>query len=317
MRVVSLLPSAAEVVCIVASPEVIVGRSHEDDYPSAITQAPILTKANTTFTTSADVNKQVDDALAQGNALYDVNVEELKRLAPDVIVTQDLCEVCSVDLMTVQRIVKTMSPAPIVVTLDPQCLADVLQDVVNVGKALGMMSEAEVARQGLQDRIDRARKIADEGLAARGGRRPNVAILEWVDPIFPGGHWTPEIVHYSGAEHTVNRAKDPASGAGPSFAITDQTFLDSDPEIVIICPCGLDMEATLKELDIVKEKREFNGESWWEIVLRKAQKVLVVDGNQMFNRPGPRLVDALEWLTGLINDRPDIIPPNFPWKQLK
>ncbi|RUS19304.1 hypothetical protein BC937DRAFT_87701 [Endogone sp. FLAS-F59071] len=332
VRVVSLLPSAAEIICLVAGPEVLV-----DDYPGTITHLPILTRAKTVFTDSEDVNRQVSESLAQGNSLYDLDVEQLKALKPDVIVTQafliellllrhthryigctlgrqDLCDVCSIDLVTVERVAKTMSPAPKVVTLNPQSLSDVLESITLVGSALSLGDAAARARADLQARIDAACSTASEALAKREGKRPAVAFAEWIDPFFMGGHWTPQLIELAGGAHPLNPSKD-STGAGKSFAIPFSRVIAKPINVLIVCPCGLDIPTTERELEVLVNKAHDKGEPcWWEVVKEGCAKVAIVDGNQMFNRPGPRLVDALEWLTGLINNVPEIIPHDFPYK---
>lgn len=314
MRVVSLLPSATEV--LVASSDsldddiVLVGRSHECDYPPYVTKHPILTSAKNKFESCAQMNEAVGTSLASGESLYDVDAKLLEELRPDVIITQDLCNVCSVDLSQVQRVCQKMGNNPKIVSLNPFTLEDVLDDIVTVGVATGREGSALRAVEGLKSRIAAASKVGEDAASQR-GRQLKVAILEWIEPIFPGGHWTPQIVQLAGAEHPLNPVR-PGKGAKPSFAVENEALVDADCDWIVLCPCGLDLLQTDKEVKAI------NQQPWWQDLRAVREgRVVSVDGSQHFNRPGPRLVDALEWLTGLINDRTDIIPPDFPWKWLK
>ncbi|KAJ3148800.1 hypothetical protein HDU86_007355 [Geranomyces michiganensis] len=294
-------------LCLIGGAELLVGRSHEDNYPKNIEDRPILTGQKTTFTTSADVDRQVSESLASGNSLYTLDTARLAELRPNVILTQDLCIVCAIDLQTVYRVAQSMDPSPTVVTLNPMSLQDVLENIVDVGRAVGLENEARTAKADLERRISTAVQHGKDFLAAAGGLRKRVAFLEWTDPIFPGGHWTPQLIEMAGASHPVAPAVSDA-GAGPSKRTSAQDVVNSRPEILIICPCGLRLE------DAKRETRLAMKLDWWTDLTRHCEKVAVVDGDAMFNRPGPRLVDALEWLVGFMHDRPDLIPPNFPWE---
>ncbi|KAG0246703.1 hypothetical protein B0O80DRAFT_32803 [Mortierella sp. GBAus27b] len=284
-----------------------VARSHEDDFPSTIQHLPILTKAKTTFTTSADVDRQVSESLAQGQSLYDLDVVQLKALQPTVIVTQDLCNVCSIDLVSVQRVAMTMDPRPDIVTLNPTTLTEVMESITTVGHAIGYQKEADQVRQNLEARINRC-VLTVEGIKkeSKGEYKPRtVMFFEWTDPVYPGGHWTPEIIEMAGGVHPINPP------ARPSYRVTTEAVEATNADVLIICPCGLDLEATRKEYNILLEKK------WFCDMKERASTVVLVDGNQMFNRSGPRLVECLEWLVMLLHDRPDFEPTGFPWERIK
>ncbi|KAG0260977.1 hypothetical protein DFQ27_003255 [Actinomortierella ambigua] len=298
-RIISLLPSAAEIVRI----------TH--DFPATIQKLPILTEAKTKFTTSADVDKQVSEALSQGNSLYNLDTETLKALQPSVIVTQDLCTVCSIDLVTVQRVALTMKPnPPKVVTLNPVSLGEVLDSVIAVGNAIGHAEQAALVRQSMEARIQKCRDVAQEAVqkAQESGQEykpKRVMFFEWTDPIYPAGHWTPEMIEIAGGVHPINPP------GHHSARVTSEAVVATQPDVLIICPCGLDLPATRKEYNQLMEK------SWFQEMAAKATTIVLVDGNQMFNRSGPRLVDCTEWLVMLLHDRPDFEPPGFPWERIK
>ncbi|KAI3423921.1 hypothetical protein D9Q98_009755 [Chlorella vulgaris] len=313
-RVVSLLPSATEIVCLVAAEcdadgttPALVAKSHECDWPPGL-DLPMLTAAKTTFTTSADVDQQVRSALASGNGLYTVDQEHLKQLQPDVIVTQSLCSVCSVDFCQVELVAAGIEPPPKLIDLNPANLQDVLADVERVGAELGQPAAGKAAADKLRARLQAA--LNRVPTAAPGRKPPSVAFIEWVEPIFVGGHWTPQLIHMAGGSHPLNPHKA-GGGAGKSFVATAQQVAGSQPDWIVVSPCGLDLATTRKELDSTLATQ-----AWWqELTAVKAGQVVCVDGNQHFNRPGPRLIDALEFLVGLLHDQPELIPADFPFER--
>ena len=285
-----------QTLCYLGGGHLLVGRSHEDNYPTNITDRPILTGQRTSFTTAAEVDLQVSASLSSGESLYTLNSELLSTLEPSVILTQDVCAVCAIDLPTVHRIASKMDPQPHVVSLNPDKLYDVLDDVVLVGEAVGMKDEAKEARKSLEARIDAVKEFVEY---VPGDMRPlNVAFVEWPDPIYVGGHWTPELIKLAGGTTPLHPAAE-GGGSGASFPVTPEAVIQSDPDLIIVCPCGLDLAATRKEVDNMSKHE------WWSS-LRAVQegKVVLVDGDAMFNRPGPRLVEALEWLAVLMHGLP-------------
>ncbi|KAG0341892.1 hypothetical protein BG000_007709 [Podila horticola] len=305
-RIVSLLPSAAEIICLVGGQPEMVGRSHEDDFPSTIQHLPILTEAKTKFTTAADVDRQVSEALSSGNSLYNLDVDQLKALQPSVIVTQDLCTVCSIDLVTVQRVALTMKPRPKIVTLNPTSVSEVMESITTVGEAIGHVKDAARVRAELEGRIQKCKDIANKAKQSNPDYTPKrVMFFEWTDPIFPAGHWTPEIIEIAGGVHPIN---PPGSH---SKRVAYEEVQATDPEVIIICPCGLDLDATRNEYNLMLEK------DWFQTMVKRAATVVLIDGNQMFNRSGPRLIECAEFLVSLLHDRPDFEPAGFPWERIK
>lgn len=326
MRVVSLLPSATEsLLAITGSPAnpraQLVGRSHECDFPGSpeLDAIPILTAARTRFESSAQIDQAVSAQFATGESLYTLDAHRLAALKPDLIITQDLCKVCSIDLNTVRGVVAGMSPRPQVVSLNPTTIEAVLDDMLLIGRAIGMESEAAAVVSGLRERMYRAEEFVTPFAAA-----PTVAFLEWTDPIFVGGHWTPQLIERAGGLHPLNPTAAPESAgaaagpigqtlraAGPSIRVPAEVVAAIRPEFVVVCPCGLSLEDAWRETQLLAKQ------TWWrELPAVRAGRVAVVDGNQMFNRPGPRLVDAFEWLVGWLNDRPEVIPAGFPWRAI-
>ena len=303
MRVVSLLPSATELLAASVGedllPRMLVGRSHECDFPAGLERIPVLTKARTHGSASAAIDAEVSAALASGASLYELDEQLLAELAPDVILTQNLCEVCSIDLRTVERVAEALPKRPIVVSLDPKSVFDVFDDVLRVGEACGVADRAERAMVDLRARYWSAVDFVNPYVPG-----PEVLFLEWCDPPFCGGHWTPALIEAAGARHSLNPA------GAKSRRVTPEEILETAPERVVICPCGFGLDRVREELALLEKTR------WWPllpaVMEAKPGAIALVDGNQMFNRPGPRLVDAFEWLVGWLDGRDKLVPKDFP-----
>lgn len=304
MRVVSLLPSATEILCRIGGADLLVGRSHECDFPAEVAYRPVLTSQKTHAATSAEIDREVREALQHGGGgagLYRLDEARLRELRPDVILTQDLCDVCSIDLRTVQRVAADMPSKPLIVNLNPSTIMQVLDDVLRVGDAVGRVAQAQQAMVELRDGYWSAVDFVNPYVSG-----PEVLFLEWCDPPFGGGHWTPELVQAAGGRHSLGQA------GAKSRQLSPEEVIEAAPERVVICPCGYGLDRAWQELDVLRATR------WWPLLPAvmdaKPGSIVVVDGNQMFNRPGPRLVDAFRWMVGWLNDRPELIPPHFPMR---
>ncbi len=291
-RVVSLLPSATELVAAVADPACLVGRSHECDFPPGVESRPSLTRARLDLSmSSARIDRDVRAVLEGALTVYEVDVEMLRDSAPDVIVTQDLCDVCAVSLDDVRRALDACDLGAVeLVNLKPTRLSDVLDDLMRVGVALGAQERAKEVRRELEARLDRCRH-----LTAAAERRPAVLTLEWIDPVMIGGTWMPELVEIAGGRALVTRPGQHA----PTLDVEQLAELDPSPEVVLIKPCGFPIERTRAEGDVID--RLLARLDWPAIALGN---VWVADGNAFFNRPGPRLVDSAEILAACIH--PDL-----------
>jgi len=198
IRVASVLPSATEILCLIGGEEFLVARSHEDNYPSNITNRPVVTGqvTSTSWTSASAVDKEVSEALRNGNSLYTLDSDTLRALHPDIILTQDICSVCAIDLETVNRLADTMNPKPQILSLNPKCLIDVLEDITVVGKAVGLEKQADLKRHELEQRIKTGLNYVN---VSKQRPRKKIAFIEWSDPIYVGGHWTAQIIHMAGA----------------------------------------------------------------------------------------------------------------------
>ncbi|ORX67906.1 helical backbone metal receptor [Linderina pennispora] len=287
----SLLPSATEILCgIPGGKRLLVARSSEDDYPSDIVHLPAVIDQITKFTTSADVDKQVKEKMKELGTLYVVDRDRIEVLKPDVILTQDLCRVCSIDLMTVERIAQTMDPQPQVLNLSPVCLEDMLDNVTEVGQAAGLEAEAQEYR------------------------KPRVAFMDWVDPIIVGGHWMPQMIEIAGGIALLNPAFTGDNGhrhGDRAIKVTPEELLEAKPDVLIIAACGLEMHTLRKEIGLI------SGRDSWKAIRAAVPRIVICDGHYYFNRPGPRLVDSLEFMAGYINKVPDLIPGGFEYEELQ
>lgn len=297
----------------------LVGRSHECDHPPEVAARPVLTCQTTHDGSPAEIDAQVSSSLSSGASLYALDERTLGDLSPDLILTQDLCEVCSIDLGTVRRIADRIEPRPAIVSLNPHTVEDILDDIVRVGAAAGLVENAMIAVTNLRERLFHASEHVnpyEDG--------PSVGFLEWTDPIFCAGHWNVQLIERAGGRHPLNPTiARPGSGAaaGPQHAqriagksrrIPIDEFLASSPEAIIISPCGFDLDRARRAA------HDLSRLPWWRgLPAVKNNRVAIVDGNQMFNRPGPRVVDAFEWLVGWLQNRPELIPRGFPWEEFR
>jgi len=282
VRIASLLPSATEIVCALGARAGLVGRSHECDFPAGIEEVPVLTSARIEpLPSSKAIDRAVRDILADALAIYQIAVERLREARPDVIVTQDLCEVCAVSLDDVRAAVARLAQEEVaIVNLHPMRLDDIWDDVARVALAIG---RAGIGRQVVADLRARV-----DGIARRASRlqgRPRVLTIEWIEPVMIGGMWMPELVVLAGGEPLVTRS-------GERAPTLDRDRLAAlDPEVVIVKPCGFGLRRTLSELPVLREALP---RSW-------RARVYAADGNAYFNRPGPRIVESLEIMAACVH----------------
>jgi iron complex transport system substrate-binding protein len=297
VRIVSLLPSATETVCALGLEGSLVGVTHECDYPPAVRRLPKVTRTLIpTDATSARIDELVRERLRDARALYTLDLPVLEGLRPDLIVTQALCDVCAVAEEEVREAACRLPGHPAVLNLEPQRLADVLESVRRVGAQAGTPDRAEAVVAGLRARID--------AVAARSARlthRPRVALLEWIDPPFSSGHWTPELVELAGGTDQLGRVGQ------DSRTLRWEEVVAWRPEVLVVACCGFDVERTLRDLPIL---RGYPG--WDDLPCARAGRVYVVNGSAYFSRPGPRLVDSLEILAHALHPDAHPLPPGLP-----
>lgn len=289
MRIVSLIASATEIVAALAAEGDLVGRSHECDFPESVLALPHLTAPKFHGAkTSLAIDRAVKSLVEQGLAVYEVDAARLELLAPDVILTQDQCEVCAVSLADVEAAVcQWTGRQAAVVSLRPHTLADVLGDIERVGGAIGRRAEALGLVASMRARLDVIRGAVSQR------PRPTVAFIEWIEPLMSCGHWVPELTGIAGG---VSVFGEPGA---PSPWISHDELAAADPDVIVIAPCGYDIQASLAEYGTLSRRAD-----WRALRAVRDQRVYIADGNAFFNRPGPRLVETAEILAGILHGAP-------------
>ena len=292
MRICSLLPSATEIAFALGLGDEVVAVTHECDYPPEARKRRVVVKsAVDSAGDSAAIDRAVRERVGAGRGLYALDIDGFRAVDPDFIITQDLCEVCALDLNEVARAADTLPHRPKIVSLAPSTLGDVLDDIARVGAAAGKESAAAALVAELRARIERVRE-----LASHSDRRPRAVCIEWADPIYPAGHWVPEMVEIAGGADGLGRRGAPAK------AVAWEALRAYAPEAVVLMPCGFGLERAAAEAPRLERL-----EGWRDLPAVKAGRVFAVDGSAYFNRPGPRLVDGVEILAALLH--PEIFPP--------
>jgi iron complex transport system substrate-binding protein len=298
MRIVSLLPSATEIVCRLGLRSQLVGVSHECDWPPDVRELPKVTQALIpSNTTSGEIDELVHERINDRRALYRLDLPALDRLRPDLIVTQALCNVCAVAEADVQAAVGRMPREPLVVNLEPTSLEDVLECLRIVGRAAGCEVRASKEIAKLKARIAAVESRSTEVPA---GTRPRVVVLEWIDPPFSSGHWTPELVRLAGGREMIGH------DGQRSHLLDWRQIVGAAPEVLLVACCGFHAERALAELPHLS-----NRPGWSDLPCVRSQRVYVVDGSSYFNRPGPRLVDSLEIVAHTLHPAVHPLPPGL------
>ena len=287
MKIVSLLPSATEIVCALGLADSLVAVTHECDYPPDALAKPHITRSLLrpnlpSGAIDAAVNSQL---AADAHSLYTIDRALLAELAPDLILTQQLCEVCAVAYDDVLAAVQSLPKRPAVLNLEPMTLADVLADIQRVGGVARVGEAADALVADLERRIARVRETV-----ARATSRPTVAFLEWIDPLFCGGHWNPELVELAGGHDPLGRLHQPA------VRIEWEQVRAAEPDVMVISCCGFDEARTRQDLPILEAQPGYA-----DLPCVRAGRVHVVDGSAYFSRPGPRLVESLEILARFVH----------------
>jgi iron complex transport system substrate-binding protein len=293
VRIASLLPSATEIVAALGLGERLVGRTHECDFPPEVAGVPALTRSALECDPldSAAIDAAVGGAVA-GDGVYRLDEAALAAARPDLVITQDLCEVCAVDTPSVARALGRMPGAPRLITLEPETLADVLATIVAVGRAAGVEERAREVVAGLELRLERVRA------AVAGLERPRVVAMEWLDPPWAAGHWVPDQVAAAGGREMVGEA------GGRSARTSAAAIRDAEPDWLLLIPCGWNADQAVAALD-----RERFAAEYGETPAARSGRVVALDGSAYFSRPGPRLVDGVEILASLLHPEAGLAAP--------
>jgi iron complex transport system substrate-binding protein len=286
-RIVSLIASATEIVCALGFEDQLVARSHECDYPPSVKHLPQVTSPKFNVEGSSDeIDSRVKAIVQEALSVYRVDSAALEALRPTHLVTQSQCEVCAVSLRDVEQAVCEMvSTRPAIVSLEPNALADVWADIERVAVALDAPERGRELNARLQRRMDEITRRAREVAA-----RPSIACVEWIEPLMAAGNWMPELVEMAGGVNLFGEA------GKHSPWMTWEEVVRKNPDVIFVSPCGFDIARTMEEMHLLSGKPE-----WSQLNAVQAGRVFVADGNQYFNRPGPRLVESLEILAEMLH----------------
>jgi iron complex transport system substrate-binding protein len=310
-RIVSLLPAATEIVAALGITDRLVGRSHECDEPAGVATLPALTAPRIDPTASSrEIHEQVGQAIAgpataasvtpasdaatcgtsTSSALYALDIATLAALRPDMILTQAACDVCAIAAADVQAAVRQSGVPAQVLPLSPTSLADVFADILAVGTATGTLARAREVVARLQSRVDSIACRVRTIVQASGGRRPRVAVIEWLDPPMAAGNWVPELVRLAGGDDVLGRS------GGHSHWISWDDVAAADPDVVVLTPCGFPLDRVVAEAGTPGIRSHLE-----PLRAFREGRCFAIDGHHLFNRPGPRLVDSLEVLAELLH----------------
>lgn len=302
MRICSLVPAATETLFALGLGDSVVGVTHECDWPPEASERPALTASliQTGDVDGAEIDRLVAEARRNGKELYAIDEERWSEIAADVVVTQELCDVCSVSRDGVDEAIRARRIDAEVLDFSPSTLDGVLDAICELGARLGAEAEADEVVAGMRARADRVR-----GALVEVDRSPRVFVSEWLDPPYAAGHWVPDMVAAAGGTEVAGMSGEPSSRMRWS------DVAELEPEVVVLAPCGFDLDRTLAELNPLELSAHL-----LETPARQESKVFVVDGNANFSRPGPRLVDGIEVLAHLLH--PDEYPdPGVPWSRVR
>lgn len=287
MRICSLLPSATEIVCSLGLADDLAAITHECDYPPEIARLPPVTSSvvDSTNMSSAEIDAAIRRSLENLSTIYYLDRDLLAKLQPDLILTQELCEVCAVSFDRVQEAAHSACPGARILSLEPHSLSGILDNIREVAEATGDGTRADELLASLQTRV----ATLQQG-ATVSEKRPRTLTLEWLDPVFIGGHWVPEMVELAGGVDVLGRAGE------RSRQVEWSEVSAGGPEVVVLMPCGFNLERTVEEF-----RRQSLPSDWHSLPAVKNSQVYAVDGSSYFNRPGPRIVDGLEILARIIH----------------
>ena len=285
-RVLSLLSSTTEIIYALGCGDRLVGRSHECDYPEEVSELPICTipKFNVDGT-SREVDDEVKSLVQSALSIYYINEKLLKELKPDIIFTQSQCEVCAVSVSDVENALKNITGlSSRVISVEPNSIEDIFNDILTIAEILNVRNKGKELVELIKAKIDSTEKIVYQKSS------PSVAAIEWIDPLMAAGNWVPQLIRVAGGKNLFGEA----GKHSPWMKYND--LVEQDPEIIIVMPCGYDIKKTLIEIKTLESKK-----GWGSLKAVRNRNVYITDGNQFFNRPGPRIIESLEILLEIIH----------------
>ena len=286
-KIVTLLPSATEIVCAIGGKQSLVGRSHECDFPSSVSNLPICTKARISSSgESKDIDRGVKALLSEALSIYEVDVTRLEGIKPDLIVTQDQCEVCAVSRTELETaITGTLTQSTRMVSLTANDIAGIWEDIKKTAEAMGLTANGLEIVRGLTQRLDTLKTKT-----SKIKQRPRVTCIEWISPLMVAGNWVPELVSVGGGTNLFGTT------GNHSPYLSWETLIDADPDVIIAMPCGFDLSRTRTEMAPLLSLPD-----WPNLSAVRSDAVYVTDGNQFFNRPGPRIVESAEIIAEILH----------------
>ncbi len=286
-KIVSLLSSATEIICALGLRDQLIGRSHECDFPGSVKELPQLSKPKIDiYAKSSEIDRAVKSLAHNAISIYEIDSAKLKSLAPDFILTQDQCEVCAVSLKDVEQAVcEMMGSKARIISFKPNSLSDVFSDILKIAGELGVKQNGEKLVRDMENQMAAIAKKAHQA-----NNRPRTVLLEWIDPLMTSGNWVPELVEAAGADNLFGEA------GKHSPWLEWEKLKEADPDVIMIVPCGFDMARTKTELEPL-----FAQPGWNQLKAVRERKVFLADGNQYFNRPGPRLLESFEILAEIFH----------------
>ena len=285
-RVLSLLSSTTEIIYALGCGDRLVGRSHECDYPEEVSELPICTipKFNVDGT-SREVDDEVKSLVQSALSIYYINEKLLKELKPDIIFTQSQCEVCAVSLSDVENALKNVTGlSSRIISVEPNSIEDIFNDILTIAEILNVRKKGKELVELIKEKIDSTEKIVYQKSS------PSVAAIEWIDPLMAAGNWVPQLIKIAGGKNLFGEA----GKHSPWMKYND--LVEQDPEIIIVMPCGYDIKKSLIEIKTLESKK-----GWGSLKAVRNRNVYITDGNQFFNRPGPRIIESLEILLEIIH----------------
>jgi iron complex transport system substrate-binding protein len=299
MQICSFLPAATEILYALGLGDSVAGVTFECDYPPEARKKPVVLETVLKHSLTADeVDRAVCEYSSHGDSLYRVQTDLLRKIGPDLIVTQELCDVCAVDKSQVAKALHELPSAPKVVSLTPHTLDDVWRDIETVGEATNRQQQAKQLVAELRMRVERVKQYSYT-------HRPRVLSLEWLGPAYNGGHWIPEMVALAGGVDTLGHVGE------PSVAFSWEQIIATDPDMVLVMPCGYDLERAVREYRATQFPPE-----WQQLKAVRTGNVFAVHANAYFSRPGPRLAAGLEIMAALFHPERNFETPPRSWAKL-
>ena len=301
MKIISLLPAATEIVCLLGLEKSLVGVSDDSDFPEGVSKLPKVT--TTTMgpnLSSLEIDKKVKAAKHRGSSVFHIDTKVLAELAPDLILTQELCPVCAPAFTDVEKAAKKILHNTQIISLEPHSIFDILKNIQTVGELTETKQKAKEILVSLQSRLS----VLSKKLISK--KKPSVLIIEWLDPVMIAGHWVPEMVQRAGGAILIAKKKEPSR-----YLSWDDVIL-LDPDCIIVAPCGFSIQRTVREISLLKQKKDFK-----KLKAHKNSRIFLVDGNAYLTRPGPRIIDGTEIMAEILH--PKIFQRNYSrsaWRPL-